>query len=178
MAAQLLMALLLCYLNFIDKNNAMDKEIQLIQFQLREVYDGNPWYGRPLMSILHQATTLEAWNKQVSSGHTNLVLLRHMINWRLFTISRLEEEANKNTNYFDDNNWRIILNATKENWLDAMNDLAVSQKRLLHLLIMASDGILDNEVPGRSYDYRYLLYGIIQHDIYHIGQIMISIKED
>ena len=130
------------------------------------------------MSILHQATTLDAWNKQVSSGHTNLVLLRHMINWRLFTISRLEEDANEHTNYFDNNNWRIILNATKENWLDAMNDLAVSQKRLLHLLSMASDGILDNDVPGRRYDYRYLLYGIIQHDIYHIGQIMISIKED
>jgi uncharacterized damage-inducible protein DinB len=34
-----------------------------------------------------------------------------------------------------------------------------------------ADVFLNDQVQGKSYNYRFLLNGLIQHNIYHIGQI-------
>lgn len=154
----------------------MNTVIQLIKDQLIETYNGDPWYGRSILSILNEVTAASAWNARSSKDHTNIILLRHMINWRQFTISRFENAALKNTEYFDTNNWQSILNCQEKDWLTALDDLASSQKELLEMISLKTDDFLDGQVPGRSYNFSYLLLGIIQHDIYHIGQIMVSLK--
>ena len=154
----------------------MNKQLQIIQKQLIETYDGDPWYGRSLMSILTKVTSLKAWNAHVNNNHNNTVLLNHMINWRKFTISRFKEDANRHTHEFDKNNWLTFLNPSEKEWLTAMQELALTQQDLLQLLADNTDEILDKQVTDRDYNFGVLLNGMIQHDIYHIGQIMLTIK--
>ena len=53
-----------------------------------------------------------------------------------------------------------------------MDNLRHSQEALIHELSERNDSLLDEQVPGRSYNFYVLLQGIIQHDIYHLGQMV------
>jgi hypothetical protein len=39
------------------------------------------------------------------------------------------------------------------------------------LLLQKDDSFLDEPVEYRKYDFRFLLNGLIQHNLYHTGQI-------
>lgn len=52
-----------------------------------------------------------------------------------------------------------------------MQKLDEMQSELIDVLQKEKDNRLIEIVPGRKYNFRDLLYGIVQHDIYHIGQI-------
>jgi len=41
----------------------------------------------------------------------------------------------------------------------------------VEVLQQQQDSLLIERVPERDYNFRKLLYGIVQHDIYHLGQI-------
>ena len=154
----------------------MKKELELIQQQLTDIYDGNPWYGRSLKSILDEVVTKHAWAVKVNNNHNNTVLLYHIINWRLFTLSRFEKDALNTTLHFEENNFPAFTQPTEAVWRNGLQSLAITQQHLVKKLQQNTDELLDNKVPGRDYNFRVLLNGIIQHDIYHIGQIMISLK--
>ena len=56
-------------------------------------------------------------------------------------------------------------------------ELSLSQEELItELEKRQEDEFLDEIVPGRAYDYYTMLHGIIQHDLYHCGQIAILKK--
>jgi len=42
---------------------------------------------------------------------------------------------------------------------------------LVTLMDNLTDALLGKQVADREYNYRFLLNGIVQHDIYHLGQI-------
>jgi hypothetical protein len=42
---------------------------------------------------------------------------------------------------------------------------------LIEIIQQQKDDILSQQVRDRNYDFRKLLYGIKEHDIYHLGQI-------
>jgi uncharacterized damage-inducible protein DinB len=56
-------------------------------------------------------------------------------------------------------------------WPEGLRMLDESQERLLAVLQQQDDSILNNVVKERNYNYRKLITGVIQHDIYHLGQI-------
>jgi uncharacterized damage-inducible protein DinB len=154
----------------------MKTELQLLQEQLTETYNGEPWYGRSLLSILNEVATKHAWAVKVNNNHNNTVLLYHIINWRLFTISRFAKDALETTAHFEENNFPQFPQPTEAVWRNGLQSLAVTQQNLIDKLVKNTDEILEKKVPGREYNFRVLLNGIIQHDIYHIGQIMVSLK--
>jgi len=40
-----------------------------------------------------------------------------------------------------------------------------------------SDERLNDEVHGKAYDYYTLVHGVIQHDLYHLGEISLLAME-
>jgi uncharacterized damage-inducible protein DinB len=61
-------------------------------------------------------------------------------------------------------------------WQEGLQKLQQSQDELLRLLAQKDDALLEQNVSGRTYNYRKLISGIIQHDIYHLGQIAFITK--
>jgi len=148
----------------------MNKEIQYITKQLQTLYNGDPWFGRAMKKILAEidpAAALQRPNDQ----HSMLEILYHIINWREFTISRLQAGNDKTVQYFDENDWKQLDHSDDSLWKKGLQLLEDSQELLLTLLGNLPEDILNNQVADREYNYRFLLQGIIQHDIYHLGQI-------
>jgi uncharacterized damage-inducible protein DinB len=147
----------------------MNREILLLAEQIKETYEGDPWFGRSVKALLAEVNDRIAFERP-NEQHSILELVWHMITWREFTISRLRRE-DKDLHYFEVNDWRGLDHGDKNLWHQGLQRLQETQHELTLLMQQQDDAILSERVEGREYDFRTLLNGIIQHDIYHTGQI-------
>lgn len=146
----------------------MKTEVSFILSQLEALYSGDPWFGRSVKALLHEVDEATAF-AQLNAQHSILQLVWHMVNWRAFTVNSLKPE--KPVSFYDENDWRKLDHTDKSLWPEGLIRLDETQDELIDLLQEIDDSALAIEVPGRKYDFRYLLHGLIQHDIYHAGQI-------
>ena len=153
----------------------MNTEIVQITQQLQDVYDGDPWFGRSIKSLLKDANPDNSFEKP-NDQHSILDLLWHMITWREFTINSLRNNDKKSLQYFEDNDWRKLDHNDRSLLEKGLQRLGETQSELIEALQYQHDSRLNEIVPGKKYNFRNLLYGIIHHDIYHIGQIAFVIK--
>ncbi|MDB5204952.1 MAG: DinB family protein [Flavisolibacter sp.] len=120
---------------------------------------------KALVSEIDEATAFTRPNNQ----HSILELVWHMVTWREFIIDRLKPA--KTAAYFEENDWRELDHTDKTLWPTGLQKLQETQEQLLYLFQNTEDAILNQPVKERSYDFRKLLHGLIQHDIYRLGQI-------
>ena len=154
----------------------MNKEIQYIISMLKEAYDGDPWHGRSIKSLLSEADAEMGLKKPSKNAHSIAELVYHMVTWRDFTISRLRPEPGKDSAYFEKMDWRKLDLKDAETWKRGLTLLEESQQKLLSTLEDYNDSILSEPVDERKYNFRHLLYGLVSHDIYHAGQIAYAWK--
>ncbi|HET7897005.1 MAG TPA: DinB family protein [Flavisolibacter sp.] len=152
----------------------MQQEITRIIDQLKDSYEGEPWFGRNLKTLLGEVDA-DLASQKINGQHSILELLYHMIVWREFTISRLQPTG-KELAYFEEYDWQQLDHANKQLWSEGLQKLEATQQELLRLLPLQNDALLEEKAEGREYNFRKLLYGIIQHDIYHLGQIAFLTK--
>jgi len=99
-----------------------------------------------------------------------------MITWREFTIKSLRNDDEKSRQYFEENDWRDLDHNDKSLLEKGLQRLDETQSELIDALQDQQDSRLNEIVPGKKYNFRKLLYGIIHHDIYHIGQVAYVVK--
>lgn len=136
---------------------------------MKDAYEGEPWFGRnakALLSEVDEESALVKLNRQ----HSILELLWHMVNWREFVISHLAP-SEKSLAWFEEHDWQELNDPDPKLWHEGLERLQQTQDQLLQLLTEKDDSLLAQNVSERNYNYRTLLNGIVQHDIYHLGQI-------
>ena len=148
----------------------MNKEIQYIISTLQDTLDGDPWYGRAMYSILAEVEPACVFINPDEKGHSLIELLYHTVDWVQFVQSRLEEKPDQSAAYFDEMDWRDIDPAI-HTWKNGMKELKTAHQRVIELLQNKDDSLLEGPVKDRTYNMRFLLYGLIQHNIYHLGQM-------
>lgn len=148
----------------------MNREILQLIEQTKDAYEGEPWFGRSIKEILNEIDETIVFEKP-NGEHSILELLWHMITWKEFTLSRLQDDETKPVKYFEDNDWRELDHTDKTLWHQGLQQFAKLHNALIEIIRKQKDEILSQRVGDRKYDFRKLLYGIIQHDIYHLGQI-------
>jgi DinB superfamily len=127
------------------------------------------WYGPSLAELLAQTSPLLATTPPLPGAHSIAQLLQHLLLWN---------ERVRNTS---DSTPLPAWQAEKE-WAEPTipwNDLVArwNQSRDLMEERLRNFPVedLSKQVPGRSYPYETMLEGIVQHTLWHVGQIaMIS----
>ena len=148
----------------------MNTEIIKITALLKDAYNGDPWFGRSVKSLLNDVKEDYVFEKP-NGQHSILELLWHMTIWREFTINSFVKEGKKSAEFFEENDWQNLDHNDKTLWEKGLQRLDETQTELLETLLPQQDIILEQIVPGRNYNFKKLLYGIIAHDIYHMGQV-------
>ena len=147
----------------------MNTEVLKIAKQLKEAYEGEPWFGKCAVKLLADTSTAEAFEKP-SGQHSILELVWHMVNWKSFVISRLRKnEVPVQT--FEEQDWRPLDHNDKNLWQQGLKQYHQAHNELVEVLQQQTDDVLPQQVPGRAYTYHHLLHGVLHHDIYHLGQI-------
>ncbi len=148
----------------------MNKEVQSIIRRMENVNNGQPWFGRSVYSILDEVSSRKAGIKPNGSEHSMLELLWHMNTWAGFTLKRLEKDKEKDLAAFEQLDWRV-LNPKVHTWKKGLAEFKRTQKKIITILKKRKDTFLKEIVDYRKYNYRFLLNGMIEHNIYHLGQI-------
>jgi len=153
-------------------------ETRRIAQLLKHSYNGQPWYGSPILKFLADVTPAQAAVSSIPGAHTIWQQVLHMTAWRQFACRVLNGESAAELS--DNENWpAATLDGAKSNgaeispsaWQKTLDDLAESQDHLLATLARLSDDQLASKAPGKSYSLYVLLHGVLQHDAYHAGQI-------
>ena len=144
-------------------------EITHILTLLEETFSGTrAWHGPTVMEVLTSISSETAKKRLSKNTHSIAELVVHMEAWRNFVIQKLRHVEFEMTDE---------LNFPKPGpWAKCLSKLKLSQSKLIDALHAFPKDNLYKKVPGRKYDFHTLLYGIIQHDIYHTGQISLIKK--
>lgn len=148
-------------------------ELQKISDQLQRAYDGAAWHGPNVVECLKNVDPETALVRHGSS-HNIAELTHHLYAWRYYLIQQLEGNAKYEVS--DDFNFVTYQHLDAAEWERLQQQLADSQQQLLTLLAKQTDELLDRLVPSRQFTFYVLLHGLIQHDLYHAGQILLLQK--
>ena len=151
-------------------------EIRRIRDQLSAAFDGSPWHGPSLWDLLADVKALEAQSHPVRDVHSVLELVLHMTYWRRVVLEALAGTSIAAHQPNTPEDWRSPEGPDNDAWREALEALRRSQDELLAALDGLGESALEQRVPGRDYNVDVLLYGILQHDVYHMGQIAILRK--
>lgn len=147
-----------------------NKEIQSIIRNLENTLDGEPWYGRPVYALLREVDASVAFNKPTPGSHSLIDLLYHMLTWADFTLKRLEGDKVNDLAFSEKMDWREM-DPKIHDWDEGLAALIATHQQIIALLQTKSDELLKEIVDYRQYNFRFLLNGLIQHNIYHAGQV-------
>jgi uncharacterized damage-inducible protein DinB len=148
----------------------MNKEMQSIIRNLQNVNTGQPWYGRPVYEMLEEINPAIVYTKPNENSHSLIELLYHMITWAEFTLKRIEGDKEQDLAAFEQMDWREIKPAV-HTWEKGVNEYKKVHENIVALLENKVDEFLKEIVDYRKYNFRFLLNGLIQHNIYHAGQV-------
>ncbi len=149
----------------------MDEKTKLLIVNLENVYGRDPWYGDSILSILDKTKPNTILNKLSTDSHSIAELLTHVISWREFVLSKLKGDNKFNVEQNESFNWKRIDSNEKTIWKSLLDALEKNQNEIIKVLENSDDILLEKLVPGKNYNMSFLVDGIIQHDIYHLGQI-------
>ena len=76
----------------------------------------------------------------------------------------------------DEENFPLVKNKSSAEWKKAVDHVKQAHKQLLKTVEALPDQRLTEQVPGKTYNIRFMLEGVAQHELYHAGQIAILKK--
>lgn len=140
--------------------------------QIQTVYAEQPWYGAGVLESLNKIPE-DQWHE--SFGHRTVAdLVGHVIAWRNFAIARLDGRTDFGIEMNTETDWPDCSGLSKATLLQQLAD---TQTALLHTLASLKDADLETTVPSQyGYNRGGLALGIMQHDVYHTGQINLLIS--
>ena len=154
-----------------------DELIRIIDL-LNTTYEGEEaWHGPSVVDVLRGVTPDMAGRRIAPNTHSIGELVFHMTSWRIFCVKKMQGDETFDIATPDKNFGALPDKIDDFEWEALEMELSLSQEELINELDKRDDDeFLEDIVPGRDYTYYDMLHGIINHDMYHTGQIMILRK--
>lgn len=149
------------------------EEIRRSIDQLRRTLEGEAWHGAPLSELLEGVTAIQAATHPVPSAHSIWELVLHLITWQDVARRRIGGEAYSPDRQLD---WPSVADTSPEAWEAARRALSESTAALQRTLSGLDEAAWLRTVPGQDYAVHFMVLGVIQHNVYHAGQVALLKK--
>jgi uncharacterized damage-inducible protein DinB len=143
--------------------------------QLRRAFYGSAWHGPALLELLEDVDAATAAARPVADVHSIWELVLHIAVWDDAALRRLDGNKWQPTGL---KNFPPVTRPTEAAWRKAVAATKRTHDTLVKTVERLSDARLGERVPGKRYDFYHMLHGIVQHELYHAGQIAILKKMD
>jgi uncharacterized damage-inducible protein DinB len=158
----------------------MQTEVDRIVGELTRAHDGDPWHGSPLRTLLAGVTNEVAAARPIRNVHSIWEIVLHITAWKNEVRRRLSGAPAGDPQEGD---WPDVPSPTPEAWQAALERLEAAQQSLVAAVKALPESRLfeptndprDREL-GTGVSHYVLLHGIVQHDVYHSGQIALVRK--
>jgi uncharacterized damage-inducible protein DinB len=148
-------------------------ETERIAAQMGRAFVGEAWHGPALMELLEGLGPQQASARPLRSGHTIWEIVLHISAWKEVVHQRLQGKAIELSPAED---WPAAPDNSEAAWVETLEQLKRAHNELERAVAAFPDARLTERVPGRGYDVYFMLHGLVQHDLYHAGQIALLKK--
>ncbi len=148
-------------------------EPALISDQLRRAFEGDAWHGPAVLEVLQDVDAATAAAKLLPEIHSIWELVLHVAAWDSAGSRRLDGETVQLTGTA---NFPVVPKPTEAAWRKAVAEAKHTHDALVKTVAALPESRLRERVPGKRYDFYFMLHGITQHELYHAGQIAILKK--
>ena len=144
------------------------RELERVREQLERAWGGPAWHGPSVREVLSGVDAGRAAAKPLPGRHSIWEIVLHLTTWveagcLRATDGRWEPGP--------DEDWPPVGDTSTAAWEKALDRLEGAHRALLDLLAVMDDDRLDAPAGGCDYTAGFLLHGVVQHDLYHAGQI-------
>jgi uncharacterized damage-inducible protein DinB len=150
----------------------MANEINRILKLFADLQHGDCWLGYNFKEVLHDVHAEQAI--QGLSGKTNSIwqLVSHITYWRTSVVNRVTGSLNPPP--FQD--FLLPADCNEITWRQALHDFEAAYHLLRSAIQHFNPENLDKASPKKEQTYYELIFGCLQHDAYHLGQMMLLKK--
>ena len=145
-------------------------EIERILDQLRRAFEGEAWHGPSVCEVLAGVTAEQAHARPLANAHSIWELVHHIVVWESVGRRRLEGDRAQ-IDISSPEDWPPADDTSEAAWEQAKAVLDRGHQALREAIARVPESRLDEPIfEGMSTVY-VTLHGVIQHDLYHAGQI-------
>ncbi|MBC8030920.1 MAG: DinB family protein [Pyrinomonadaceae bacterium] len=148
-------------------------EVERIGDQSQRAFAGDAWHGPSLMAILEGVTASQAAARPFDDAHSIWELVFHIAAWEQAGVRRL---AGDHANLSDDEDWPAVMDTSEPAWEQTKETLRAGHKKFQDGISKLDESRLGEPVVEGLATVYVTLHGIIQHTLYHAGQIAILKK--
>ena len=142
--------------------------------QLQRAFDGAAWHGDAMLQILQHVTPEQAAFRPLPQAHTIWELVRHIAAWEEALLKSLRGEPY--IMLHDEDDWPPVLDASAAAWTAAVESLKKITTQLIEAMRSFPKSRLHDAIPGQNFTFYVAMHGVVQHNLYHAGQIAILKK--
>ncbi|WP_374958356.1 DinB family protein [Gilvibacter sp.] len=147
--------------------------------QIQEIQAGKPWIGSSYERKLAEVDPSLVYVRPTPKLKSIAALISHLTLWREEAVLKIKTGQGSKTdacieNWLPDKElqaqgWNSIWAAYQQSFTDLISSLKGKEDSFLQ------QTYYDTDFKG-EYTYQWLLDGILQHDVYHLGQLGLIIK--
>lgn len=148
-------------------------EVERIRDQFGRSLKGEAWHGPSIGEVLDGISAEMAFAKPVAGAHSVWETVLHISAWQRAALRMLRGES---VHLPDAEDWPTPAGTGESEWQAAVAEVRETHAALDAAIAKLDDQQLTNPIPAREYDTYFLLHGIVQHGLYHAGQIALLKK--
>jgi len=155
-------------------------EIEKIIDQLQRSFKKDSWSGPSLQEVLADVAADLAAARPIENAHTIWEIVLHVAAWKGVVRQRIE---GKPVRIPEEGDWPPVTDISKSPWRKTLAFLEQRHDELVKVVRSLSDNRLEDILitehsreTGGGVSCYITLHGIIQHDLYHAGQIALLKK--
>lgn len=144
--------------------------------QIRRAFEGEAWHGDSVLELLANVDAATAAARPIKNAHTIWELVLHIAAWDNAVLRRTGGSAVALT---AKQNFPPVKDTSQASWQKAVEHLKRTHEDLIKAVAGFPDSRLQEQVPGKTssyYSFYYMFSGIVQHELYHAGQIALLKK--
>jgi uncharacterized damage-inducible protein DinB len=149
-------------------------QVESLADQLERAFRGGAWHGPAVAETLAGVDETTAAARPTPGAHSIWEIVHHLTVWNDVPRRRLDGERLQNLP--PERDWPPVEDTSAGAWQAALTALEDAHAALHERVLDLTDGQLDDPVVGSDSTVRGTLFGVLQHNAYHAGQIAILHK--
>ena len=148
-------------------------EVERILKHYDAVLAGDAWHGDPVWQVLGGISAQQAAARPLPSAHTIWEIVMHMAFWEGVVTQRL---GGSRAGVVEELNFPAMPAVSEENWRRTLDDFRASNRSFRDALAKLDPAQLNDLTAAGKRTYYGEAHGIIEHHVYHLGQITLLMK--
>jgi hypothetical protein len=146
---------------------------QYLANALQNIYDGTPWIDVTLASHLKDVNAQQAVQR-IKGSNCIWQIVNHIVFWHQRAMRFINHEKPEQDGDLPD--FYMPENHGEANWQATLHRLEHSFELMSEAILSFPEEKLCHTLPGTEHMALYYLQGLVEHDAYHLGQIVLLHK--